>query len=200
MIFAVISDIHGHGEALSQCLILLNDLGIKKVLCLGDIVDGGTEDTECIAILRNCGIECVRGNHDEYNSLNLSDNDVAWLNALPLTIDFQGWHMVHDSPRQSNRKIKDKYEAWNCFDETDHKKILVGHSHVPAIYEYKMNEGKTSNNVIVYEHDCVMKSEYRYIVSVPSLAYNRSTDSRPAFCIIDEKSVAFSYLDIKPLR
>ncbi len=199
MAFAVISDIHGYGDALSACLVLLNNIGIKQIFCLGDIVDGGDDDAECVGILRNNNIACVRGNHDEVHHLSLCDADEAWLQALPLSIEHQGWFMVHDTPRRSINKVSDAVEAWNCFDDTTHKHILLGHAHVPAIYEYDETKGRVLDNLRTYDDNCVMRSDCRYLIAAPSLAYNRAVNRRPGFCIIDERSVVFTYLDLPPL-
>ncbi len=63
MSIAVISDIHGNLEALEA---VLEDIGNKEIYCLGDIVGYYANPKECIALVKERGIKCVKGNHDYY--------------------------------------------------------------------------------------------------------------------------------------
>ncbi|NPE29922.1 metallophosphoesterase family protein [Methanococcoides sp. SA1] len=56
----LISDIHGNLEALDAALSIPHD----RAICLGDVVDYGPDPGRCIDRLRDEGISCVMGNHD----------------------------------------------------------------------------------------------------------------------------------------
>lgn len=56
----LISDIHGNLEALDAVLSIPHD----RAICLGDVVDYGPDPGGCIDRLRDEGIPCVLGNHD----------------------------------------------------------------------------------------------------------------------------------------
>lgn len=56
----LISDIHGNLEALDAALSIPHD----RAICLGDVVDYGPDPGGCIDRLRDEGISCVLGNHD----------------------------------------------------------------------------------------------------------------------------------------
>lgn len=62
----VIGDIHGGFKALKQCLELSNfDYDKDMLICLGDIVDGWSETSQCIdELLKIKNLIFVIGNHD----------------------------------------------------------------------------------------------------------------------------------------
>lgn len=62
---AVISDIHGNIKALVAVLADIADRGVTQIYCLGDLVDFAPWGNEVIACIREHGIPCVLGNHDE---------------------------------------------------------------------------------------------------------------------------------------
>ena len=49
---AVISDIHGNAEALKRVLEDIEKRGIKRIVCLGDIVGYGPEPLACVDLVR----------------------------------------------------------------------------------------------------------------------------------------------------
>lgn len=72
---AIISDIHGNLEALEKVLEDIRKRNIKKIYCLGDIIAKGTHQKECVDLIRkNCEV-VVRGNCDEFFSMDLDISD-----------------------------------------------------------------------------------------------------------------------------
>lgn len=68
---AVISDIHGNLESLKAVLNDIKERNIDKVICLGDIIEKGSNSHECIELIKdNCDI-VLRGNCDEYFTSNI---------------------------------------------------------------------------------------------------------------------------------
>lgn len=54
---AVISDIHGNLEALKSVLEDIKKRNIKKIICLGDIIAKGSNQKECLELIKeNCQI------------------------------------------------------------------------------------------------------------------------------------------------
>ncbi len=61
---AIISDIHSNIEALEAVLADIAKRGVKKILCLGDLVGYGPSPNECLdAVMKNSKITLL-GNHD----------------------------------------------------------------------------------------------------------------------------------------
>lgn len=105
---AIISDIHGNLEALKAVLYDIKERGIDKVICLGDIIAKGTNQHQCIELIKNnCNI-VLQGNCDEYftrdidlshkseqdikriawNKNKLTKEDVEYLRGLPYCFEF----------------------------------------------------------------------------------------------------------------
>ena len=62
----VIGDLHGSYSLLMQELKNLNfDFHNDLLICTGDLIDRGTENLECIALLEQSWFLTVRGNHEE---------------------------------------------------------------------------------------------------------------------------------------
>ncbi len=63
-IYGVLGDIHGNREALEAVLDALDAHGVKRLLCVGDIVGYNADPDECAALLRERDAVCISGNHD----------------------------------------------------------------------------------------------------------------------------------------
>jgi len=105
---AVISDVHGNVTALEAVLADIAARGITRVLNLGDVVGKGPRGAEAIKLTREACEVTVRGNWDsligdwegyvnrgevrrfpagQWTRDELSDEDAAWLVALPNTFE-----------------------------------------------------------------------------------------------------------------
>jgi predicted phosphodiesterase len=63
---ALVSDIHGNDTALTAVVAELDRLGIERVVCLGDAVQGGDEPREVLDRLRSRGWPVILGNADAF--------------------------------------------------------------------------------------------------------------------------------------
>ncbi len=61
---AVISDIHGNLPALQAALARIEDLGVERVYCGGDLVGYGPHPNEVCALIAECEIPTIYGNYD----------------------------------------------------------------------------------------------------------------------------------------
>jgi protein phosphatase len=97
---AVISDIHGNMTALEAVLDNIKQRGIKRIICLGDLVGKGPNSSKAVDRIREVCQEVVLGNWDE-GIQKVTDNEVmkwhqeqlgserlAYLGTLPFHIDF----------------------------------------------------------------------------------------------------------------
>lgn len=110
MNIAIISDIHGNCYALDLVLADLRRLGVERMVCLGDAIQGGAQPRETAQRLREMGCPVVMGNADAWllsgqeTSTNeqvteqqqivrawtleqLSAEDRAWMEQFPPTIE-----------------------------------------------------------------------------------------------------------------
>lgn len=63
---ALISDTHGNAVALRAVLAELDDDGVERAVCLGDVVQGGPEPEVCVELLADRGWPVVLGNADAF--------------------------------------------------------------------------------------------------------------------------------------
>src|SRR5271165_3981223 len=77
MKYAIIADIHGNLEAFQTVLGDIKSQNITQIVCLGDVVGYNANPKECLQIVREMNLPCVKGNHDEYCS---GDNHLEGFN------------------------------------------------------------------------------------------------------------------------
>ena len=185
---ALISDIHGNYDGLQAVLADIAGQQCDRVICLGDLVDGGTQSTEVARAIRDLGIMTVRGNHDEsavWDS-TLPEDVQAYLKSLPEEIVESGVFYTHTSPRKRKQKIHDHIEAWNVFEETDCRRVFVGDIHVPLIFGRRCEQKvATTEYLISYDEEFAFDHADRYIVCVGAVGYSRDGDGRLRYAIYD---------------
>jgi predicted phosphodiesterase len=63
-VYGVLGDIHGNREALQSALDRLDECGVERILCVGDLVGYNADPDECVLLLRLRNATCIAGNHD----------------------------------------------------------------------------------------------------------------------------------------
>jgi len=164
---AFISDIHANLEALETVLADIRRRRIEEVYCLGDVVGYGPDPVDCTELVMSRCRQTIRGNHDEamvrgpvgFNPL--AREAIEWtrramrpriwsaasrrrwnfLAGLPLQADWDGFLLVHGSPRDpTSEYIMDRdilFGPPNMFAEIFarfDRVCLVGHTHIPGIF------------------------------------------------------------------
>ena len=71
---ALLSDQHGNDVAFRAVLADVDRLDVEEIVCLGDVVQGGTEPAQTLARLATLGCETVLGNADAF-LLEVRDDD-----------------------------------------------------------------------------------------------------------------------------
>jgi predicted phosphodiesterase len=186
---ALVSDIHGSHAGL---LAALEDIGRQRcdrIVCLGDLVEGGPDNESVIETLRRRAVPCVRGNHDEINDLALSAEARRFLAGLPERLVEDDVLYVHISPRPIQRKIEHVVEAWNVFEESRFRLTFVGHVHVPYIFGRKSSSyGEASRHAFEYNRPFGLAPDDSYIVSVGSIGYGRDRIGKIRYAIYDREA------------
>lgn len=211
MRYAIISDIHGNLAAFQAVLQDIGERGgVERMWCLGDIVGYGPDPKECIALLREYDHICVAGNHDwgaiakintddfnpeaaaacHWTGQQLSLEDVDYLAKLPLIVTERDFTLAHGSPREPIWEyLVSTYVAKVSFSYFQTKFCLVGHSHVPAVFEYRDDRG----DCLLYELpvDTPLKlGDSRLIVNPGGVGQPRDGDPRASYAIYDTDSNA----------
>ena len=152
----IISDLHADLGALQQALAHLDQLGVAQLVCAGDVVDGGDQPEQVIALLRERGIPTIMGNHDRWalarhdqgepehdgdaRRLYMSPDAISWLAGLPKawrrTIEGVRVVVVHGTPLSDMDGIYpgetgSELESWLAVAEAD--VLIAGHTHVPLV-------------------------------------------------------------------
>lgn len=159
MKLGLVADIHGDLTGFQEALRLLDREGVEHILCAGDILDRGPDADAIVAVIRERGINCIKGNHDHTvvrhqehwrakdNPERLaelgrvvSDETVAFVRDLPETARyvFQGVRllMAHGTPWNDLLGVfPDSRPGVLCHlvseyaGDTD--AVVLGHTHAP---------------------------------------------------------------------
>jgi len=156
MKYAIIADIHGNLEAFQVVLEDIRNQNANHIVCLGDVVGYNANPKECLDIVRQMNIPCVKGNHDEYCSTEnhldgfnphaaeavhwtrdqLNPDDKKWLQDLKYSRLAGNFTMVHatlDAPERWGY-VFDKLAAAASFPYQNTQVCFFGHTHVPVAF------------------------------------------------------------------
>lgn len=147
----IISDIHGNEAALVAVLAALDDMPVRRILCLGDTGGYYCQINECCDLLRQRDIFSLRGNHDDYlatgapcprsNSANrcldhqravITPENLAWLQSLEPAAQVEGLDLVHGGWQDPLDQYVQPSEA--CFADREGPAFASGHSHVACLW------------------------------------------------------------------
>ncbi|MFB2937906.1 metallophosphoesterase [Aerosakkonemataceae cyanobacterium BLCC-F154] len=195
---AIISDIHGNFSGLQTVMTDIENCGCNRIICLGDLVDGGDYNDEVVRFLRDNQIACVRGNHDEFNNLELAKDVQEFIDSLPNEIVELDRIYTHISPRIKKNTISSPVEAWNVFCEISYRIVFVGHVHVPLIFGEKCEEfGSSTVYEFNYGEPFHLDLKDRYVISVGAVGYGRDQIKKLRYVIYNqtENSVEFRAVD-----
>lgn len=201
---AVISDIHGNLEALQAVMADIVERKCDRIICLGDIVGYGPNPSECLRLLSDAGIPCLKGNHDDacaqdsfpfrmnpmassailWTQQKLSKVEKLWLENLPYSLELPEMTFAHASPCDPSDwvYVLDSYEAANAFQAFDSIICFVGHTHEPVAWIN--SEGEIDIESFDRLH---MAPHKRYLINVGSVGQPRDRDPRAAYVIYDSE-------------
>ncbi len=201
MKYAIIADIHGNLDAFEVALQDIKSQNISQIVCLGDVVGYNARPKECLRIVREMGIPCVKGNHDEYCSSTdhlegfnphaadavhwtrnqLDDEDKKWLRDLKHTRIAGNFTLVHatlDAPERWGY-VFDKLAAAASFPYQTTQVCFFGHTHVPvAFMRDTVVRGGTYSK---FKVDPAKK----YFVNVGAIGQPRDNNPKAAYVVYD---------------
>jgi predicted phosphodiesterase len=213
MKFAIIADIHANLEAFQVVLADIKEQKCTHYACVGDVVGYGANPKECLDIVRAMGMPCVKGNHDEYCSIDgeldgfnphaaeavnwtrkqLSEEDRQWLRDLKYFRMVTSFSMVHatlDGPQRWGY-VFDKLAAAASFTYQNTPVCFFGHTHVPvAFIRDTVVKGGTYSK---FKVDPTRK----YFVNVGSVGQPRDNNPKSAYVVydMDEATIELRRLD-----
>jgi len=205
MKFAIIADIHANLEAFQVVLADIKEQRCTHYACVGDIVGYGANPKECLQIVRDLGMPCVKGNHDEYCSIEetvegfnphaaeavswtrtqLSAEERQWLRDLKyfrLVTSFSMVHATLDGPQRWGY-VFNKLDAAASFPYQNTGVCFFGHTHVPLAF----NREPSSPPVIkggTYSKFKVDPTK-KYFVNVGSVGQPRDNIPKAGYVVYD---------------
>ena len=201
MKYAILGDIHANLHALETVLEDAEKEGVKKFVCIGDLIGYNAFPSECLERIRALGAPTVMGNHDYYGSREddlvgfhpmaadvitwtrnqLTDEQKEWLRALPYSTRVETFSVVHstlDNPHKWGY-VLDRYDAESNFNYQTTSVCFYGHTHIPIAFEKgdEIRSGLYSKIKI--------KVGRKYFINVGSVGQPRDGDPRAAYAIYD---------------
>lgn len=199
MRFAILSDLHANLEATEAVLADAREHDCTDFVCLGDVVGYNANPHECLEIVQKMKCPVVKGNHDEqaaltessrgFNALaeaainwtraHLTDQDKAWLRALPLTQQVGDFTLVHatlDTPEQWGY-VFNSLDAVASFAYQQTTVCFFGHTHVAGAFVRDDGVKKVKVEQLPIEES------KKYFINVGSVGQPRDGDWRAAYCL-----------------
>lgn len=209
MRFAIFADIHANLIAFKT---VLNDIekqgGFDEIWCLGDIVGYGPEPHKCLELLKKFDFKYVVGNHDwavsgridmydfnpdaaiacEWTMGQLHKNEIEFLDERPEVITEGDFTLTHGSPLAPvwEYLVSEQVAAEN-FKALTTRLCLVGHSHIPVIFEYK--DDNSAAKILFEENKIFDVSDGRFFFNPGSVGQPRNMDPRASYAIFDSNSM-----------
>jgi len=205
MRYAILADIHANLAALEAVLAELESRGgASHFWCLGDTIGYGPDPEACLERLLNLNHTGVAGNHDmaaidktatsKFNPLaafaadwskgQLESAGTGYLEALPLLFETGDFTLVHASPRDPIWEYLTRADLARAnFSDFKTPYCLVGHSHVPLVFESDKGDVRLRELSDGYRLELTDK---RLIINPGSVGQPRDGDSRASYAIYDE--------------
>ncbi|MFO7768609.1 MAG: metallophosphoesterase family protein [bacterium] len=208
MKIALLSDLHGNGQALEAVAGAVEREGAAAVLCLGDVVGYGARPSECAAWARRECEDVVRGNHDHavagsgdlgwFNSTarraliwtrdRLTAEERGWLGELPYTVQREWVLLSHGHPLEPEAwvYVTSAQDARLALRGISSPFVAVGHSHKPFCYI----EGEGSAEPVPGEP--ILLSDRRAVLNPGSVGQPRDGDPRASWAVLDDEEWTFT--------
>jgi predicted phosphodiesterase len=213
MKYAIIADIHANLEALQVVLADIEEQKCTHIVCLGDVVGYNANPKECLDIVRQRNIPCIKGNHDEYCSSDegiegfnphaaeaidwtrkqLTEDDRKWLRELKYIRLIHNFTIVHatlDVPKRWGY-VFDRLAAAASFTYQNTPVCFFGHTHVPvAFVRDTMVRGGTYSKFKI-------EPGKKYFINVGSVGQPRDNIPKAAYVIyeVEEGTIELRRLD-----
>lgn len=208
MRYGILGDIHSNLEALEVALAYLEGAGVDVLVSVGDVVGYGASPAECIARLRERDAHVVLGNHDAacagrmdllpFNPMAraavswsrevLSDEDLAWLEGLPLRLELADCAVAHGTWSRPERfeYTSTPSDADESLEELDLPVLFVGHTHQPRAFLRPHQDPLHTHYVRGARID--LSDARKAVVNVGSIGQPRDGDPRAAVALFDSEA------------
>jgi predicted phosphodiesterase len=209
---AICTDIHGNRHAFEAVIAAAEADGADELWCLGDLVGYGAEPDACTTLAAtHCAI-CLAGNHDlavvdvlslddfsrgaaiaaQWTKDTISEDTRQFLLSLSPQGSGEGIGLFHASPRDPIWEyVLSGLTAELCFDATDFRVSLIGHSHVAL--SFHRPEGQPASGTTRHEGTELDLSTGEWLVNPGSTGQPRDGDPRAAWLLLDTEAKTAVY-------
>ena len=211
------ADLHSNLEAFEACMAKAEELGVTRMVFLGDIVGYNADPAALIeriaALVDSKKAIAVVGNHDEAifkdyrNQMNasanaaiewtktqLQDSHVQFLKSLPLIIKEEKICFVHASAHNPSdwNYITDSMSAWRCVQNSGKSYTFVGHAHEQALF-YQSAVGKLIRFSPHPGDEIPVLQHRQWVGVVGSLGQPRDGNPEACFAVFEPDSEALTF-------
>jgi predicted phosphodiesterase len=211
------ADLHSNLEAFEACMAKAEELGVTRMVFLGDIVGYNADPAALIeriaALVDSKKAIAVVGNHDEAvfkdyrNQMNasanaaiewtktqLQDSHVQFLKSLPLIIKEERICFVHASAHNPSdwNYITDSMSAWRCVQNSGKSYTFVGHAHEQALF-YQSAVGKLIRFSPHPGDEIPVLQHRQWVGVVGSLGQPRDGNPEACFAVFEPDSEALTF-------
>jgi predicted phosphodiesterase len=207
-LYGVVADIHGNREALAAALAALERRGIRKLLCLGDIVGYNADPDECAEMLQSRGALAIAGNHDligtgrmgfercsnqamyalKRTRRSLARSTAEWIASLP------PHRVIGDDVVLVHAGVRDAQNAaWLRADFPKARLCLSGRSHEQKVYEIEGSEVRELAGDRI-----LLNRNLQYFINPGSVDASRKSTHKAAECaILDTLDWSIEFLRLR---
>ena len=201
---AILTDIHSNLPALEAVLAAIEEAGIERRWCLGDVVGYGAQPDECTKLVwERCELSLV-GNHDlavtgeistevfsasaaaavEWTRANSEESTVEYLKNLEPADTEREVALYHASPRDPVWEyVLATDQARECMEDQAARVSLIGHSHVALAFHRP--EGQPATGAACRGGDSADLGAGEWLMNPGSVGQPRDGDSRAAWLELD---------------
>lgn len=197
---AVITDIHGNMPALQAALQRIDELGIERVFCGGDLVGYGPQPNEVCALVAEREIPTIYGNYDYAIGRDLEDCGCAYITPHDRELGQQSvvWTLEHTDQRSKDFMRELPFDLRFNVGETS---VHLVHGSPRKVNEYLFEDkpaslyerlaAAESADMLVFGHTHKpWDHEYGGVrfVNCGSVGKPKDGDPRGAFAVLDASS------------
>ena len=211
------ADLHSNLEAFEACMSKAEELGVNRMVFLGDLVGYNADPVALIEriadLVESKNAIALLGNHDEAifkdsrNQMNahanaaiewtkaqLNDSHVQFLKNLPLIFHEENTCYVHASahnPANWNY-VTDSMSAWRCAQNSGKSYTFVGHAHEQALF-YQSAVGKLIRFSPRPGDEIPVLQHRQWVGVVGSLGQPRDGNPEACFAVFEPKTEVLTF-------
>jgi diadenosine tetraphosphatase ApaH/serine/threonine PP2A family protein phosphatase len=211
------ADLHSNLEAFEACISKAEELGVTRMVFLGDLVGYNADPAALIEriadLVQSKKAIAILGNHDEAifkdcrNQMNasanaaiewtktqLNDSHVHFLKNLPLIVQEENMCFVHASAHNPSdwNYVTDSMSAWRCAQNSGKSYTFVGHAHEQALF-YQSAVGKLIRFAPHPGDEIPVLPHRQWVGVVGSLGQPRDGNPEACFAVFEPGAEALTF-------